>query len=249
MPPIPLAFIGGPRNTPTPTPTPTATPTVTPTPTITPTPTPAATIYNFFVSSAPAGISTFTATGGSYTYTWSSANGLITAGDASTSFVYTVQPTTTFTGNYLFQLSFYNVNSDNCADPGIAIWDASNSRTSPTWNWGPSTSRIAAQNNCSSSLSIYGKSNTVNSGSWIYSLNTWYTLHFYHEPTLSRCRYKMTQGQDDWNISGPQIATEVSLNEFISGSYYFGIGSDNDGGTLSNPNQRTAYSALRIFPL
>jgi alpha-tubulin suppressor-like RCC1 family protein len=228
-----------------PSPTPSITPSRTPTPT--PSSSPPQTLWNFFASSAPAGISTFTATSApNYAYDWNVSQGLRTVGDAATGFVYTVQPTASYSGNNLFQVSFYNVNSDNCGDPGVAIWPTSNGRTSPIWTWGAQSSRIAAQMNCPQPV-IYGYSNGTNGTSGTYSLNTWYTLHFYHEPSLGRCRFAVTQGQNDWTRSGALFSPEITLNESIASSYYFGIASDNDGGTLGG--QQTAFSGLKVTPL
>ena len=206
-------------------------------------------LWNFFTSAAPAGISTFASGIGTYSYSWSATYGLQTAGDANTNFVYTVQPTDSFTGNYLIQSSFLYGGSpaDNCPDPAIAVWPVANGRTSPIWNWGASATRISVQNNCASSLQIYGYTTTQTSGAFTYSAGSWYTMHFYHEPTLSRCRYAMTFGQNDWTRSGTQIATELTSTESISTAYYVGLASDADGYTLGATSCN--FSGLRITPL
>lgn len=208
-------------------------------------------LYNFFTSSAPAGIYTTTSAVGTYLYGWSATYGLQTAGDAGTGFVYTVQTQDSFTGNYLIQASFYYGGSDNCPDPSIAIWPASNGRTAPLWDWAASATRISAQNNCASYLAIYGLTAAATGTAFTYTQNTWYTMHFYHEPSLARSRYVMTLGQNDWTKAGTVAAAEVTgsgAGYYITGqSFYVGLASDADGYALGASSCN--FSGLRISPL
>lgn len=206
--------------------------------------------YDFFGTSAPSGITTQTSGVGSYTYDWSATQGLRTAGDAGTGFVYTVQTTDTWLGNFLVQASFQYASGDNCPDPSIAIWPASNGRTSPQWNWGTQASRISYQLNCTSSPVIYGTSVQTQGTAFSFgAVNTWYTLHFYHEPTLSRTRALFTTGQNDWTISGTQLggSTLTNSNFYSAGTpLYIGLASDADGKTLG---AGCNFSGMRISPL
>ena len=205
-------------------------------------------LFDFFTNSAPVGISTYTSGVGTYSYAWSTIYGLQTAGDAGTGFVYTVQTTESFTGDKLIQTSFYYGGSDNCPDPSICVYSASNSRTSPVWNWGTSSTRIAVQNNCASSTQIYGFTNSATGSSFTYSTSNWYTMHFYHEPTLNRCRYAMTAGQNDWTRSNSLMTAEITLSsQSVSGAYYIGLASDADGYSLGANSCN--FSGLRISPI
>jgi hypothetical protein len=204
-------------------------------------------LYNFFVSSAPSGISTYSSGVGSFSYAWSATYGLQTAGDAATGFVYCVQPTNSYTGNYLIQASFWKSTVDTCPDPAIGIWNAANGRTYPTWNWGASSTRISCQLNCTAYAVIYGTSSSANGSGFTFTNNTWYTMHVYHEPTLSRTRFSVTTGQNDWTQSGSVLCSQITLADYYSGSYYVGLASDADGYTIGADS--TNFSGMKITKL
>lgn len=204
-------------------------------------------LADFFTDTTPANITTATQTVGTYNYAFSSTYGLQTWGDAATGFVYTVQATPSYSTDILIQTSFYYGGTDNCPDPSIAIWPASAGRTSPLWAWSSSGTRIAAQNNCASYLAIYGTSTQSTGTSFTYASGSWYTMHFYHEPSLSRTRYFMTLRFEDWDQVGTQIGGTITLAAYYLNAVYVGLASDADGYAAGQNSCR--FSALKITEL
>ncbi|NBS90736.1 hypothetical protein EBS67_12190 [bacterium] len=243
------------------------------------------TVWNFFSNSAPAGITTNTAdpyvwSGSAYQYGWSSTYGLMTAGSATFARQYVVGPTQSYVGDYLIQASF-KCPSSNAPDPSIAIWPVANGRTnasgqsSASYVWGANTSRIAVTAGVatsSSNLFIFGNNNSANptevsaslgnvgSGNFNFVAGTWYTLHFWHLPSLSTSRAACTIGQDDWTVSGTRFhnpstlllgSTISATTQFYYSSstqYYVGISSDWNQGSYPQPTGMN-FSGMRTSKL
>jgi hypothetical protein len=212
------------------------------------------TVWNFFSNSAPAGITTSTAdpyvySGYAYQYSWSSTYGLMTAGSATLAKQYVVGPTQSYVGDYLIQASFKCPSGGYSPDPSIAIWPVANGRNSAYFAFSSNSSRIAVaasystlfifgNNNSANPTEVYASLGNVGSGNFNFIPGTWYTLHFWHLPSLSTSRAACTIGQDDWTVSGTRFhspsyllvgATISATTQFYYSSstqYYVGISSD-----------------------
>lgn len=178
------------------------------------------------------------------TVTWDST-GVKLSGDAPNDGAsYPLRVPSSFTGDYLFQLSTRideNPSGGNwCSDAGIALFTSSYT-SSWTWKWGNQSGRIAVQNNCKKPH-IYGYTNSTNmtnpgSGEVLVSPYVsdggWVTMHMYHEPSLSRTRYEITLGSKDWDASGTRLGSSpnsgiLSIADHYDGTYYVGISADDD---------------------
>ena len=58
-------------------------------------------------------------------------------------------------------------------------------------------------------------------------------MHFYHEPSMSRSRYKVTVGERDWEATGTQLGASpnggvLQIGNSFSGTYWVGISGDDD---------------------
>lgn len=192
------------------------------------------------------------------TYSFVTA-GLSIAGDApNDGNSYPIAISTSFTGDYLFQMStridIDPSGSNWCSDAGIALFLNSGSTANVTstswiWKWGHHSSRIAAQNNCPKPY-LYGQSNTTvaqmtspNTGKVLespyVSSGDFVTMHLRHLPSQSKTTYKVTVGSKDWTESGTVLGTANDGNQsstgilekndhFGSSSYHVGIGADDD---------------------
>ena len=211
--------------------------------------------YNF-VWSLPVTGTVFDFTGGSLpsgmyqdsdgpTVTWG-ANSVELAGNAPNDGAsYPLRVATSFTGDYLFQLStridLDPSGSNWCSDAGIGLFNTAYNTSDWTWKWGALSGRIAAQNDCKKP-SLYGHTNATgmtspNGGNVLITPYVadggWVTMHLYHEPSQSRTRYKVTLGSNDWDASGTQIGDApnsgvLQVSDSFSGTYYVGIGADDD---------------------
>ena len=182
------------------------------------------------------------------TLTWDSTGAKFT-GDSSSASSYPLRIATGFTGDYLFQLSTridQDTNPNNwCSDASLAIFNTTYDGSVWTFTWGVATGRIAAQNNCDTPY-LYGYStsqqiNSPNSGDVLeypyVSSGEWVTMHFYHEPSLSRSRYKVTLGSKDWGATGTQIGNSpnsgiLNIPESFSGTYWVGVSGDDDSDAM-----------------
>lgn len=174
------------------------------------------------ITSAPSGVITQSS---SVTAVFQTT-GLLMYGDSqSTPNAYPVVYDGTFTGDFLIQSSF--IRNDNCSDHGIAIWPAANGISSASWQWGPNSSRIATQCNCSGP-NIYGL--TLSSANGAVGQNIDYTYHFYHRPSLNTTQIIITQAKDDWDITGSQVSnTSISQTYGATVPLYVGLSADADG--------------------
>ena len=169
---------------------------------------------------------------------------------------YPIAINTSFTEDYLFQMStridIDPSGSDYCSDAGIALFlnsgiTANLTSTSWIWKWGFLNGRIAAQNNCPEPY-LYGQSSDVkmttpNSGKVLISpyvsSGDFVTMHLRHLPSQSKTTYKVTVGSKDWNELGTVLGSGNTGNQsstgildisdhFGSSSYHVGIGGDDD---------------------
>lgn len=181
------------------------------------------------------------------------ANGLSIAGDApNNANSYPIAVNGSFTGDYLFQLSTRidqdSSGGDWCSDASLALFDTSIT-SNWIWGWSYQSGRIAAQNNCPTPY-LYGynvqyqmtapnsgqvlKSSYVTDGSFI-------TMHLRHLPSQGITTYNITLGSKDWTESGTAIGTQnsntangqpntgtIQLSNAFTGTYYVGIGADDD---------------------
>ena len=195
------------------------------------------------VSSTPSGT---TLTSSSLTTGWSTTHGFQTAGNA-TGFSYPLSLTETYTGDMLFQATVDWPNN-NCADPALAMWIASNGRNYPQWQWsGTNTTRVSFQTNCVSNPQLNTPSGNVTGSAISGAVNNFVTLHLWHHQTSSVMRAKLTLGEDDWSISGTALggtSTPLSKAYSTTSAVYFGIGSDYDGASIGS--ESTNFHKLRI---
>ena len=144
---------------------------------------------------------------------------------------YPIAINTTFTGDYLFQMSTrIDQNpgggtsiTDYCSDAGIALFLNSGNTANLTssswiWKWGYLNGRIAAQHDCPKPY-LYGQSSTVvmstpNNGNVLMppyvSIGDFVTMHLRHLPSQSKTIYKITNGNKDWDESEPILGTGSS---------------------------------------
>ena len=185
--------------------------------------------------------------------------GVSIAGDApNNENSYPIAINTSFTGDYLFQMSTrIDANpggGDWCSDASIALFLNSGLTANVTsnywkWIWGHLSGRISAQNNCPEPY-LYGQSSTTvaqmtspNTGNVLQnpyvSSGDFVTMHLRHLPSQSKTTYKVTVGSKDWTESGTVLGTANDGNQsstgildisdhFGSSSYYVGIGGDDD---------------------
>ena len=210
------------------------------------------------LSSLPSGLYDRKAnvSGLSQTVTFVSA-GVSIAGDApNDQNSYPIAINTTFTGDYLFQMSTRldqdPGGADWCSDAGIALFINSGTTAGVNssdwkWNWTHRTGRIAAQNNCPKptiyAQSTYIDMNAPNSGNVLItpyvSSGDFVTMHLRHLPSQSKTTYKVTVGSKDWTESGSILGTANTGNQsntgildisdhFSTSSYHVGIGADDD---------------------
>tara|TARA_R100001510_G_C7647616_1_gene204957 strand:- start:642 stop:1781 length:1140 start_codon:yes stop_codon:yes gene_type:complete len=195
------------------------------------------------VSSTPTGT---TLTSSSLTTAWSTTYGFQTVGNA-TGFSYPLSLTDTYTGDMLFQATVDWPNN-NCADPALAMWIASNGRNYPQWQWsGTNTTRVSFQMNCVSNPQLNTPSGNVTGSSLSSAVNNFVTLHLWHHQTAGVMRAKITLGQFDWGINGTAIggtSTPLSKAYSTTSAVYFGIGSDYDGASIGS--ESTNFHKLRI---
>ena len=200
------------------------------------------TVFDFTGGSLPSGM--YQDSDGP-TVTWG-ANSVELAGNAPNDGAsYPLRIATSFTGDYLFQLStridLDPSGSNWCSDAGIGLFNTAYNTSDWTWKWGALSGRIAAQNDCKKP-SLYGHTNATgmtspNGGNVLITPYVadggWVTMHLYHEPSQSRTRYKVTLGSNDWDASGTQIGDApnsgvLQVSDSFSGTYYVGIGADDD---------------------
>lgn len=154
---------------------------------------------------------------------------------------YPLRYTLAFQGDWLFQFSFYASSNPSGADWGVCVSDTSytdrSTSTEWVWAWDQNASRISAQQDLDAGVKLYGTSNTANTatGSNNSSLEAnagFKTMHFQHRPSTGYTKVKVTEGSSDWNATGTQLGSTVSINETIvsdsSTNYWVGIGADND---------------------
>ncbi len=174
-------------------------------------------------------------------------------GDATNRSSYNLRYDSGFTGDYLFQLSFYsNTTTFSAPDWGIGLCDASpTNRTQNYWNgvgaysypwwWktGPDNGGLVGKRNrrffCETGVPTLYNENYTATGNSIEnaSYQGWKTMHFQYRPSTSGTniyRGKITEGQNDWGQNGTNISGVVAPNGFakLNTTYYLGIGADND---------------------
>ena len=182
-------------------------------------------------------------------------------GDATNRASYNLRYDSGFTGDYLFQLSFYNDSSSySIPDWGIGLCDAlPTDRTQNFWNgvgnttfawwWktGPDNGGQVGKRNrrffCESGVPTLYNENFTGTGTTIENAtyNGWKTMHFQYRPSQSSpniFKGKVTAGQDDWGQAGTNISGVVAPQGFatLNTTYYLGIGADNDQGTYAIAN-------------
>tara|TARA_R100001443_G_C3363300_1_gene179465 strand:- start:6729 stop:7865 length:1137 start_codon:yes stop_codon:yes gene_type:complete len=201
------------------------------------------TTINLKVSSTPTGT---TLTSSSLSTGWSTTYGFQTAGDA-TGFSYPLSLTDSHIGDRLFQATVDWPNN-NCPDPAVAMWIASNGRNYPQWQWsGTNSTRVSFQTNCVSYPQLNTPNGNVQGSSISGALNNFVTLHLWHHQSSSVMRAKITLGEDDWSITGTALggtSTPLSIAYSTTSAVYFGIGSDYDNASLGS--ESTNFHKLRI---
>ena len=185
----------------------------------------------------------------------SSGNYYWIRGDASNGRThYPLRYATALQGDYLFQLSFH-AGDVTCRDWGVAVSpdDASAAADALKWRWAwaPEASRVAVQANCPNAT-IYGTSaSSAMTGNHLTgSGGTWYTYHIYHRPSVPSTTLVLTEAQNDWELGGSTLGSEISIAETIVGEgvdYWFGIGGDFD--PTSAATAWAKASAARITAL
>lgn len=162
-------------------------------------------------------------------------NYFLIKGDA-TGNSYPLRYTTAFQGDWLFQLSFYASSNPTGADWGVCVSDTSytdrSTNTEWVWAWGQNASRISAQQDLNTGVKLYGTSNTADTANGVEANPGFNTIHFQHRPSTGYTKLKVTEGSSDWNATGTQVGSTVSINETIvsdsSTDYWVGVGADND---------------------
>ena len=206
------------------------------------------TIFDLTGGSLPDGMYQYTESNAQPTLTWAS-EGAIFTGDAGSG-QYPLRLPTEFTGDYLFQLST-RIDQDPggtnwCSDASIAVFNTSyTSGSGWSWKWGTQAGRISAQNNCKKphiyGYNIQDNMDAPNNGDVLItpyvSDGTWVTMHFYHEPSMSRSRYKVTVGERDWEAAGTQLGTSpnggvITVANSFQGTYWVGISGDDDTNSM-----------------
>lgn len=172
-------------------------------------------------------------------------------GDANNKSQYPLRSTYTFSGDMLFQLSFFAGTNPTYQDWGMALSNTSyTDRTQNSgatsdipwkWRWGTNNDsgsytykRIALQCN-GNNATIYPNSNALSqytAGSTVDttggSSGAFFTMHFQHRLSTGEVKAKVTQGSKDWTASGTQSGSVATLSESFSGNFWWGIASDND---------------------
>ena len=171
-------------------------------------------------------------------------------GDANDRSQYPLRSTYTFSGDWLFQLSFFAGNNPTYQDWGMALSTTSytnrtqnlNAAGDIPWKWrwgvgGTSTyvhKRIAVQND-GNNATLYPNSDTLSqqaTGSTVDttggSSGAFFTMHFQHRSSTGEVKAKVTQGSKDWTASGTQSGSVATISESFSGNFWWGIASDND---------------------
>jgi len=164
---------------------------------------------------------------------------------------YPIAVNSSFSGDYLFQLST-RIDQDSsggnwCSDAGLALFDT-NITSSWVWKWGYLSGRITAQNNCPTPY-LYGTNvqyqmSQPNSGQVLQTPYVadggFVTMHLRHLSSQSKTTYNVTLGSKDWTESGTAIGTQntntngqpntgiIEVPNSFSGTYYVGIGADDD---------------------
>ena len=182
-------------------------------------------------------------------------------GDATNRSSFNLRYDSGFTGDYLFQLSFYSdTSSYSIPDWGIGLCDAlPTERTQNFWNgvgntthpwWWKNTydngGQVGKRNRrffCDSGVPTLYNENFGATGNTIENAtyNGWKTMHFQYRPSQSSpniYKGKITAGQDDWGQTGTNISGVVQPAGFatLNTTYYLGVGADNDQGTYAIAN-------------
>ena len=213
------------------------------------------TTISLLASSAPTG-TTYTSAGTTPASDFTIADGFRTAGNAS-GFAYPLSGTDALDpadGDWLIQTSVLVTN--RCSDPSIAIWNASNGRSSPIWSWNTQSSRVSTQMNCNSYLAMYGQSvrdtGAGNLGTSYYHSGAIVTLHFWYSPSITRIRARVSDAANDWDISGTLLGTRTSVITETIGSgtapVYWGLSSDFDGVSLGSTSTNFSQVRIRSMP-
>lgn len=179
----------------------------------------------------------------------------LSRGDANDKSQYPLRSTYTFSGDYLFQLSFFASTNPTYQDWGMALSSTiytnrtQNSGASSDipwkWRWGSNADdgsfthkRIAVQCN-GNDAEIYPNSNYLTKAITGSNVDTtggvsgaFFTLHFQHRTTTNQVKAKVTTGSKDWTASGTVLGSVATLGESLSGDFWWGIASDNDDGTV-----------------
>jgi hypothetical protein len=166
------------------------------------------------------------------------ASGMYITGDASTtSNSYPLRTNINIPGTRGFTLQFSMFRNNSCSDHGFCIFKTG---TSPTWNWGPQSSRIAIQWDCTNPY-LYGASST---NSLITSsaggTANWYSIQVDYAITPS-IRVRLWNGQNIF--SGATIVDTTYTNADLGLSsisvssgdtYNLGFDADQDNTTISS---------------
>ena len=179
----------------------------------------------------------------------------LSRGDANDKSQYPLRSTYTFSGDYLFQLSFFASTNPTYQDWGMALSNTiytnrtqnggASSDIPWKWRWGSNADdgsfthkRIAVQCN-GNDAEIYPNSNSLTkviTGSNVDttggSSGAFFTLHFQHRTTTNQVKAKVTTGSKDWTASGTVLGSVATLGESLSGDFWWGIASDNDDSTV-----------------
>ena len=179
----------------------------------------------------------------------------LSRGDANDKSQYPLRSTYTFSGDWIFQLSFFASNNPTYQDWGMALSGTTYTNRSQNssaagdipwkWRWGVNGDtgsythkRIAVQ--CDGDqLKIYpnlASKSEQNTGSQVDTLGSssgaFFTMHFQHRLSTGQVKAKVTAGSKDWTASGTQSGNVAALNEALSGNFWWGIASDNDSSTV-----------------
>lgn len=182
-------------------------------------------------------------------------------GDATNRSSFNLRYDSGFTGDYLFQLSFYSQTSSySIPDWGIGLCDAlPTERTQNFWNGVGNTTfpwwwkngfdnggQVGKRNRrffCDSGVPTLYNENFGATGSTIEnaSYQGWKTMHFQYRPSqgsFQMYKGKVTYGQNDWAQAGTNISGVVAPNgsTSLNTTYYLGVGADNDQGTYAIAN-------------
>ena len=230
-------------------------------------------VHDFTTGSAPAGWTDAQMNNTSSTFSqaslassqlpsgYSFGNMYFQLGDATNRSSYNLRYDSGFTGDYLFQLSFYsNTTTFSAPDWGIGLCDAlPTERTQNFWNGVGNTTfpwwwkngfdnggQVGKRNRrffCDSGVPTLYNENFGATGSTIEnaSYQGWKTMHFQYRPSqgsFQMYKGKVTYGQNDWAQAGTNISGVVAPNgsTSLNTTYYLGVGADNDQGTYAIAN-------------